>query len=450
MGRAVAMFVGVLLLIDNVAGQPRMDREEGPQFIFFEPVNLASTDPGRSRVDIPYRINQGFFIPVRNTDPSISSAFKRRGEISIELLDSTGTSAARDISRFEAGVESSEETLERSSWYQNIVSFDVPPGTYKLIIELDDLESERKFLSNKTAVVARAFGSSFEVSTPVFVEWPPTEDVAKPIILQNWGRDLQFGKRAALLFVLNSEEQDDQPVRIEYTISVKARPDDLPVQIVSDTLENVTRVSHANLSPFRSDEMVGYDRATSERGRCVSIIMSIGAEQLPLRAFVFTATIIRGGKKATLTKLFRTVWPEMPLSLRDVDYALESLRYIVTEQQRDSLSRGSADERRDHLEQFWQARDKTPETTYNEVQAEYYRRVDHARRAFGTLREPDGSLTDRGRISILFGQPGAINRTLDPSSGFQEEWVYENLNKRFIFADKTKSGNYILVSSQTL
>lgn len=450
MGRAVAMFVGVLLLINNVTGQPQMVREEGPQFIFVELVNLVSTDPAASRVDIPYRINEGFFIPVRNTDPSFPSAFKRRGEILIELLDSTGTSAARDISRFEAGEESSEETPERSRWYQNIVSFNVPPGTYKLIIELDDLESERKFLSDKTVVVARAFGSSFEASTPVFIEWPTKGAAADRIVLQNWGPDLQFGKRAALFFGLNSEEQDGQPVRVEYTISVKARPDDLPVLIVSDTLENITRIPHASLSPFRSDEMVGYDMATSERERCEGIIMPIGAERLPLRTFVFTATIIQGNKKTTLTKLFRTVWPEMPLSLRDVDYALESLRYIVTEQQRDSLGRGSADERRDHLEQFWQTKDKTPETAYNEVQAEYYRRVDHARRAFGTLREPDGSLTDRGRIFILFGQPGAINRTLDPSSGFQEEWVYENLNKRFIFADKAKSGNYILVSSQTL
>jgi GWxTD domain-containing protein len=144
------------------------------------------------------------------------------------------------------------------------------------------------------------------------------------------------------------------------------------------------------------------------------------------------------------------IWPDMPLSLRDIDYALDALKIITREEQLDSMRRGDLETRRGALEAFWKEKDKSPETAYNEVMAEFYRRVDYARKTFGTLREPDGFKSDRGRIVALYGQPTRIERTLDSSAGFRESWSYEKLNKKFVFLDKTKSGAYMLVSTQSL
>jgi hypothetical protein len=47
----------------------------------------------------------------------------------------------------------------------------------------------------------------------------------------------------------------------------------------------------------------------------------------------------------------------------------------------------------------------------------------------------------------LYGPPTTMNRTLDPVAGFQETWVYERLGKRFVFVDRTKTGNYVLSPS---
>jgi hypothetical protein len=81
---------------------------------------------------------------------------------------------------------------------------------------------------------------------------------------------------------------------------------------------------------------------------------------------------------------------------------------------------------------------------------EYYRRVDHAVRTFGTLRQPDGFRSDRGKVYILYGPPTKTDRMLDPDAGFREVWIYERLNKKFTFADENKSGNYVLVNTSTL
>jgi len=142
-----------------------------------------------------------------------------------------------------------------------------------------------------------------------------------------------------------------------------------------------------------------------------------------------------------------TLWPDQPESLRDVDYALESLRFIIPERFLDSLSRGSFESRRNNLENFWKSRDATPETADNPLMTEYYRRVDHARQQFTTLKQRDGTRTDRGKIYILYGPPSASERSLDPASGFTETWTYNHLHKKFIFRDETRDGSYVLVST---
>ncbi len=139
----------------------------------------------------------------------------------------------------------------------------------------------------------------------------------------------------------------------------------------------------------------------------------------------------------------------MPKSLQNPSYAFESLRFITTPDELDSLDSGKEDERREHFEEFWEAKDRTPETAFNEVMMEYYSRVDHAAANFGTLRNPDGTRTDRGRIHILYGLPTRVERNLDPS-GFIEVWSYENARKKFIFLDETKTGNYVLTSTRPL
>jgi GWxTD domain-containing protein len=174
------------------------------------------------------------------------------------------------------------------------------------------------------------------------------------------------------------------------------------------------------------------------------VLVPLPAEQLRLRMFTLDFTVTAGSRQEHRSIQFRTVWPDMPFSLRDVDLALEALRFIVTPETLDSLREGSFGERRDHLETFWRLRDKTPGTVENELMAEYYRRVDHAMRTFGTLRVPDGSRTDRGKIYILYGPPTSMDRSLDPVAGFQETWTYGKLGKKFVFVDQSKSGNYVL------
>ena len=100
--------------------------------------------------------------------------------------------------------------------------------------------------------------------------------------------------------------------------------------------------------------------------------------------------------------------------------------------------------------EFWKKRDPDTTTAYNEVMAEFYRRVDESIRRFSSLKENDGFKTDRGRIFILYGTPTTTERRLLPNSTPTEAWTYQNIRRKFIFTDPSRSGSYILTETENL
>lgn len=61
------------------------------------------------------------------------------------------------------------------------------------------------------------------------------------------------------------------------------------------------------------------------------------------------------------------------------------------------------------IAEFWKRRDATPETPQNEFREQFERRVAFADSIFGAAKER-GSLTDRGRVFVLLGEPAFLRR----------------------------------------
>lgn len=450
--------IGWMLLImlscaPGTSGQPRnmMLEEQGepPPFLFFEPVNLLAHDSSLSRLDIHYRIDQSFFVTVKNSDTSSLSSFVSHGEVLFEVFDSAEVSKARSIQKVEIGTARSDRELPGKKWYRGIASFEIPPGRYKIVFEVDDVESERKFIDDHTTTSLRQFATaSRETSTPLFVEWKDGQTSADPLVPIGFGPNLLFGKAAAIYVELPFAADTIDNMRAEYAISANSSVTMSTSVVAAETLTNLLRQPRVRLTSESGENGPTYTVSSNDSSNALGVIIPLASERLPLRRYDLALTIRLGDAEFKTTKKLQMVWPDMPFSLRDIDFAISALKYITTGSQRDSLLRGDLDERRDKLEAFWKTKDNTPETAYNEVMVEYYRRVDHATRTFGTLREPDGFKSDRGRIYILHGPPTKTVRTLSPTVGPQEVWTYEKTGKKFIFADQTKSGNYVLISTE--
>ena len=443
-------FVMALVTLAAGAGmmcaQPRGDPEErGPRLVMYDAVPLPA-DSGTAvvRIDVHYRIDRAFFVPVKNSDGDGEKPFVRRGEVLVELMDSTWTAAARSLARIVVGEENEERIPEGHFWEQGILSFTVRPGSYTIQISVDDLESRRNF-TEKTRMVTAGEPSRTGLgsASTMFLAGAPAEPVLPPSVAPtNMGGDLVFGVPAALAVLWQPRGGGDSILTV--AVSFHQVPADENDELFLPTSPTTKAIIHRGVSLRPAADAGGIRYLVRGGGNTCLALIPFPAERFLLRAFSMNISLSAGLETHTLTRSFRIMWPDMPFSLKDVDYALAALKYITTEDELDSLRKGNYETRRGNLEGFWRKRDARPKSALNDVEAEYYRRVDFAARNFGTLRQPDGFHSDRGKVYILFGPPTTTDRSLDPSTGFQEIWTYSKLNRRFTFVDPNKTGNYVL------
>ena len=444
--RTTAFIVHFVLVISATslsqpATTPRQGEPRGgfpSSLVYYEAATLPSQTPGFSRVDVLYRIDMSFFVAVRDPSKPLFSEFVRKGEVQIELMDSNGT-VSRKIQRFEVPAKGTE-AKPGTTWHSGQVSMDLIPGNYVISFTIEDSESERSVSDRTRRVNVRDFAqNSPSISSPLLVKPVDKSDTAL-LYPVNFGGGIRFGHAA--MVAVQTTGISEEIASVELRVEKSERGKDSTV--VRSGHEQAIVRNGASLVPVMDGDVPAYKIMDTEAGSTVSIL-PLDAEKL--YPGIYTLTITAGAE--SLTQQFAVVWPDMPRSLQNPAFAFDALRFITTSDELDSLESGSEEERMDRFDEFWATKDRTPGTAMNEVMTEYYSRVDHALMTFGTLRDPDGTRTDRGRIHILYGFPTKVERNLDPS-GFIEVWSYEGARKKFIFLDETKTGNYVLTSTRPL
>ena len=130
----------------------------------------------------------------------------------------------------------------------------------------------------------------------------------------------------------------------------------------------------------------------------------------------------------------------------NIDLAIKQMKYLMNSDKNFKQSLKYKRDRERYFYDLWKDLDPTPDTEYNELMDEYYRRVSYANENFDGWKE--GWETDRGMIYILFGPPDRVERT-NPSmanSTLYQIWTYNKINKQFIFKDQNGFGDFRLDS----
>src|SRR2546426_736511 len=193
---AAGILLGALLF--SCAHPVRNERTAGiPTLPFFiETRNFISAIPGKSRLDVYLRVPLTFFVFVRNQDPQAGAPFIARGEVDVEILDSAYRSVARDLLRrqFESHDERAAAGADR--FLDAIFSFNLTPGSYGMAVEVNDLESSRKYPYSGLGAVAKDFSKNeLAVSDVVFLPASAANDTA-PNTPVSFGGDLPPGSSA--------------------------------------------------------------------------------------------------------------------------------------------------------------------------------------------------------------------------------------------------------------
>ena len=423
------------------SAQNEENRERlGPEAASFEP-HFFSIDSAFVQIDILYRIRYDFF--VFTYDISSPENFKGGGNLSIELLDSSEASVVRRFISLDLTTENNSSQNLREKYYEGGVSFSVHPGRYRVVYHLEDKESQREYSDSKRVILVPKFSSSRSVqSSFVFVE--PVDSLKPTTVFTPYdiGDNIVFGDNAGVMFAART---GFQPAEIHYTLLRITGDDNTsePVQRDTTLFLSYEDGMRPKLQPLDSGTVKYVPARDSTTSLAYFTVPTAHLEQGRYSAaFYFTS-----GDTARIRKEFFIRWVNMPFSLTDLDFAVRAMKYITTDSEYDDLQSGGRSARIKKFENFWKRRDPTPSTAYNEMMAEYFRRVDYAFSQYRTFKQENGALTDRGRIYILYGKPSSIDRTLEPGEAPKEIWTYSSLKKEFVFEDPSRQGNYRLTST---
>lgn len=144
----------------------------------------------------------------------------------------------------------------------------------------------------------------------------------------------------------------------------------------------------------------------------------------------------------TVDLIYRVIWEEKPECLKDINYAIEMMYYILDDEQFSNIKSGNKTEKSQNLLNYWIEQDQTVETPFIENMSLYFHRVDYAQKEYATVRYKDGARTPRGQISILYGKPTSIKNVI-VNEQVIEIWKYNHLDKEFTFTVEAP-GEYIL------
>lgn len=153
--------------------------------------------------------------------------------------------------------------------------------------------------------------------------------------------------------------------------------------------------------------------------------------------------VVRQGERVVHRSEVLPRWFHIPTSLLNLDMAIDMMRFALSTDALREMRKGSEQERERKFKEYWQPRDPSPESAYNELMAEYFERIDHAFDSYSTPQRP-GFDSPMGMTWIQYGKPTSVDRRFPPDGGTIVVWEYPG--RRFIFRATSGFGDFELVS----
>jgi GWxTD domain-containing protein len=360
--------------------------------------------------------------------PSVLT-FEKRGEkykasYNVDIVISkkgkqyNGTSLTGDLLN-----DTYESTLSTEDYILNKVMFKLPPDNYKLEGHLTDKYSKDKHKRNVDLKLKR-FDNDFPmVSNFEFIKEIDYSDSAS-----------SYAKAGKTLIPSVSRFFGySQPELIFY------------YQIYNNSdFTGDYNVHYQILS--RNKEVLSDNTLFPNEGIITERIEQINIEQLLPGVYALKAEIKSPGNKLKLVyeTNFKIEWSAVSIVINDYETAVDQLKFIASQDQIKYMKKVDPDLRLATWNEFWKARDRSPQTPENEIKNEYYRRLRYADVNYGVFGR-NGWKSDFGMVYITYGPPSEIERhPFDRDRKPFQIWYYYERKLRFLFIDHNGYGEYEL------
>ncbi len=400
-----SFLVGMLVVCQQMGyAQQRKDLQVINKFdIQVVPSAVSSNDSIRiiTLLEIPYSSLQF----IKDT-----SGFKAEYEATIVIQDENHYQYDRVIWQESITVANYIETIAIKNYVSHGKEIVVPLTDLNIVAEITDLET------HNNGIRTIPFSLDFDSTTPFLLD---------PVILTGKPGDWGFGPN---LFPLFNSSYSALPESLFVFITGYIKPEAYDLRFSLEYGDQEVWDSNLHLENdktwFSKTVYIPSDSITGIRMQLNTEIQQSGSSD----------------KKAIDVKLKHQ---GVSRFVTDIDVALDQMRYILNNDEKQQLKRTNSREKENLFYHFWRDRDPTPATIFNELMEEYYRRVNFSNEHFSTLQP--GWRTDMGMIYIYMGPPDDVERLTMPNSrNSYEIWYYHRINERFTFIDPNGFGDYRL------
>ena len=422
-----------------------------------------------STLIISFRIPNSRLVFFRNRSESPGRLFIAEVELTVEIYRSRDK-VAEEIWRRDHYVGSFEDTQSKDLDLQGMIQFSLDPGTYGYRLVLKDANTCDYVRQSWLEPVVVPDFDRFSVGYAVPAGSIENTDNGVILDLINLSGDGPYGRASMTVVPVGLDETTKvEDISIQYVLyrrnDDEVRQSDRALEAMRQRIQRAGRgeydvppmlvnnephvdesdvIASAELDgtfliPISSSHSARYGAGRiqwSRSGEPAGYLFPIelAPELLADGAYLLDISLKNDSYVVSSQSRFRTHWRNMPLSLYSATVAIRNLRFILDSRQIRSMLRGSRAAREQNLRSFWKTRDLSPDTEYNELMAEYYRRIDYAAYAFRTVKNPfpDGLDTDRALVYIKHGPADKIERSFPPTGGVEEVWHYAE-GRQFFF-----------------
>lgn len=415
------------LICSKIAGQADAQRVAN-QFTEMVCWSAKNGDGRKSAADIYLEISPDDLVFVKNEDHSYTANF----EIDLSILNQhQETLFRKSISEsFAADTYEDAKNHQTSKLYK--IPLSLPDGNFTAIAVTSDLNSDRTEKISGVFTVKNETAYNFDLSDVLLSR---QQEVALP-----------DGKTVSSILPYPTKIYGLGISRLYYYFEI------YNPEAVTDTLEY--RISY--VTPDHQQVLVRKDK------------IKFDFHRMPIQGFFLSGNFAPGeyqlmvemgalGNHIQFARQtnFMVFQDPCDLRFRPFEAVASELKLITGEEEWKELAEiqqrilgnpnGETNITRQQaaIEAYWEKRDPTPNTLRNEVKIEFYKRLNIARQLYGF---DEKTLTDRGKVFVLFGEPDEISQnSAGGNGGSIETWNYFENSVEIVFQDRLGYGTYFLV-----
>ncbi|MBU2445439.1 MAG: GWxTD domain-containing protein [Bacteroidetes bacterium] len=323
-----------------------------------------------------------------------TDTFKANVQVQLEIMNERDFVINRQVLEVNLSCTTYEQTIAKDLFYENKFSLLLPKEKLKARLSLNDMNRNFEL---KIPVINYSLTDKVTIS-PIFIQENDVRLIFSDSILSRFSNSFLFSsEKMVLVLPFNPETKK---------IFVESGNKQIEVERINSYSTDFSLFDLDTLGLNEGDYFIKYNPGSKDK--------------IP----------------------FKVIWYDKPEYLKNVSAAIKLAEYIFDGEFTKGITSYSDESRYKELFQAWKRFDPTPNTPFNELMSEFYQRADYASISFKSLQVPDGALSDRGKIYMLYGTPKSIDRSFNPQGKAVEIWKYEGqINHQFIFIDEEKNGN---------